>query len=173
MYSDIVEEYTKLLKQQSEIESALETCPKGYIYKKKSGDKEYAYLKYRSGSTVESIYIKENFVEDLESKLDARKTYEERLPKIKSRLAELEKAAAYLSSALSRQLNMLKLSVPMERLSNAERFLSVSFSDAMTSIEGVPVTTDVRKSLNDWKKGKKTFSYIFEQTLRQYGFLEV
>lgn len=171
MYFDITNEYMALLKQKCMIESELKTCPKGYIYKKKIGDKEYAYLKYRNGSTVESIYLKNNEVEDIESKLNLRKTYEEKLPKINSRLMEIEKAAEYLSSALSRQLNVLKLSIPMESLSSAERFLSLSFSDAMTSIEGVPVTNDVRNSLSAWGNGKKTFSSIFTDTLKQYGFL--
>lgn len=171
MYLEITNEYMALLKQKCMIESELKTCPKGYIYKKKIGDKEYAYLKYRNGSTVESIYLKNNEVEDIESKLNLRKTYEEKLPKINSRLIEIEKAAEYLSSALSRQLNVLKLSIPMESLSSAERFLSLSFSDAMTSIEGVPVTDDVRNSLSAWENGKKTFSSIFTDTLKQYGFL--
>ncbi len=171
MYSDITKEYINLLKQQCEIEIELKNCPKGYIYKKKNGGKEYAYLKYRNGSTVESIYIKGDNLEEIESKLDARKTYEENLPKIKTRLAELEKAAIFLSDALSRQLNMLKLSIPMENLSSTERVLSISFSDAMTAIEGVPVTTNVRNGLNDWEKGKTAFCSIFEQTLKQYGFL--
>lgn len=171
MYFDITNEYIALLKQKCMIESELKTCPKGYIYKKKIGDKEYAYLKYRNGTTVESVYLKNNEAEEIESKLNLRKTYEEKLPKINSRLIEIEWAAGYLSNALSRQLNVLKLSIPMESLSSTERFLSLSFSDAMTSIEGIPVTDDVRNSLSAWKNGKKTFSSIFIDTLRQYGFI--
>ncbi len=171
MYNDIVNEYRLLLDQKNSIEEELKKCPKGYLYKQKSGNKEYTYLKYRNGATVESTYIKTDDVNYIESQLSVRKLNEELMPQLNIRLAELEKAAAYLSSALSRQLNMLKLSVPMESLSSAERFLSVSFSDAMTSIEGVPITTDVRNGLNDWEKGETAFSTVFEQTLRQYGFL--
>ena len=171
MYFDITNEYMALLKQKCMIESELKTCPKGYIYKKKIGDKEYAYLKYRNGTTVESVYLKNNEAEEIESKLNLRKTYEEKLPKINSRLIEIERAAGYLSNALSRQLNVLKLSIPMESLSSAERFLSLSFSDAMTSIEGIQVTDDLRNTLSAWQNGKKTFSSIFTDTLRQYGFL--
>ncbi|MGN1153961.1 MAG: hypothetical protein ACI4S3_08015, partial [Candidatus Gastranaerophilaceae bacterium] len=89
MYFEITNEYMALLKQKCMIESELKTCPKGYIYKKKIGDKEYAYLKYRNGSTVESVYLRNNEAEDIESKLNLRKTYEEKLPKINSRLMEI------------------------------------------------------------------------------------
>lgn len=170
MYFEIVNEYKSLLNKKNSIEEQLKSCPKGYIYKQKSGNKEYAYLKYRNGATVESTYKNED-VAFVESQLAARKEKEDTLPQINKRLLEIEKAAVYLSSNLSRQLNMLKLSAPMETLSNDEKSLSLSFSDAMISIEGVSVTDDVRLNLYEWESGKKTFAYVFEQTLKQYGFL--
>ena len=57
MYFEIVNEYKLLLNKENRIEDQLKFYPKGYIYKQEKGNKEYAYLKYQNGATVESTYI--------------------------------------------------------------------------------------------------------------------
>ena len=100
-----------------------------------------------------------------------RKEYESELPEILIRLADIETAAELLDKALLRKLKMLKLTSGMDSISADEKEKRISFSDAMTSIEGVPVSDKVKTDLANWKKGNITFLSVFEQTLRRYGFV--
>ena len=66
---------------------------------------------------------------------------------------------------------MLKLTNGMDNISSEEKEKRISFSEAMTSIEGVPVSDRVKSDLANWKNGNITFLSVFEQTLRRYGFV--
>ncbi len=169
--ADIIFEYKELLASKLEIEQKLRVLPKGYISKKTIGGKQYLYLQTRNGDTVESKYIKSEEVEEITSQLALRQKYEAELPKILLRLADIETAAELLDKALLRKLKMLKLTSGMDSISADEKEKRISFSDAMTSIEGVPVSDKVKKDLANWKNGNITFQSIFEQTLRRYGFV--
>ena len=169
--TDIIFEYKELLATKLEIEQKLSVLPKGYISKKTIGSKQYLYLQTRNGETIESKYIKAEEVEEITRQLSSRKEYEAQLPEILIRLADIETAAELLDKALLRKLNMLKLTSGMDSISADEKEKRISFSDAMTSIEGVPVSDRVKNDLANWKKGNITFLSVFEQTLRRYGFV--
>lgn len=168
---DIIFEYKELLASKLEIEQKLSVLPKGYISKKIIGGKHYLYLQTRNGDTVDSKYIKNEEVEEITSQLSLRKEYEAELPKVILRLADIETAAKLLDKALLRKLKMLKLTSGMDSISASEKEKRISFSDAMTSIEGVPVSDRVKNDLANWKNGNITFLSVFEQTLRRYGFV--
>ena len=169
--TDIIFEYKELLASKLEIEQKLSVLPKGYISKKTIGGKQYLYLQTRNGDTVESKYIKAEEVEEIAKQLSLRKDYEAKLPEILIRLADIESAAELLDKALLRKLKMLKLTSGMDSISADEKEKRISFSDAMTSIEGVPVSDKVKNDLANWKNGNITFLSVFEQTLRRYGFV--
>ena len=169
--TDIIFEYKELLASKLEIEQKLSVLPKGYISKKTIGGKQYLYLQTRNGDTVESKYIKAEEVEEIAKQLSLRKDYEAQLPEILIRLADIETAAELLDKALLRKLKMLKLTSGMDSISADEKEKRISFSDAMTSIEGVPVSDRVKNDLENWKSGNITFLSVFEQTLRRYGFV--
>lgn len=101
---------------------------------------------------------------------ELRKEAELAALEIDRRLCEIEKAARLLDASLFRRLGMLRISIGMDDICREERENCVSFSDAMTSIEGVLVSSNVQHKLNCWKNGDISFLLIFEQTLRQYGF---
>ena len=160
--TDIIFEYKELLAQKLEIEQKLSVLPKGYISKKTIGGKQYLYLQTRNGDTVESKYIKAEEAQDITNQLSLRKEYEAELPDILIRLADIETAAELLDKAFTSG---------MDSISADEKEKRISFSDAMTSIEGVPVSAKVKTDLANWKKGNMTFLSVFEQTLRRYGFV--
>ena len=93
------------------------------------------------------------------------------MPEVILRLADIETAAELLDKALLRKLKMLKLTSGMDSISADEKEKRISFSDAMTSIEGIPVSDIVKNDLANWKNGNITFLSVFEQTLRRYGFV--
>ena len=169
--TDIIFEYKELLAEKLEIEQNLAVLPRGYISKKTIGGKQYLYLQTRNGDTVESKYIKAEEVEELTDQLSLRKEYEAELPEVLLRLSKIETAAELLDKALLRKLKILKLASGMDSISADEKEKRISFSDAMTAIEGVPVSDRVKSDLANWKNGNITFLSVFEQTLRRYGFV--
>ena len=168
---DIISEYKELLELKLDIEQKLIVLPKGYISKKTIGGKQYFYLQTRSGNTVGSKYIKADEIDAITSKLSLRKEYETELPDILKRLEDIEKAAGLLDKALFRKLKMLKLTSGMDSISADEKEKCISFSDAMTAVEGVPISGRLKKDLAEWKNGKVTFLSVFEETLKRYGFV--
>ena len=145
--TDIIFEYKELLASKLEIEQKLSVLPKGYISKKKIGGKQYLYLQTRNGDTVESKYIKAEEADEISNQISLRKEYEAQLPEVILRLADIETAAELLDKALLRKLKMLKLTSGMDSISADEKEKRISFSDAMTSIEGVPVSDRVKMTL--------------------------
>ena len=168
---NIISEYRELLELKLDIEQKLSVLPKGYISKKTIGGKQYFYLQTRSGNTVGSKYIKTDEIDAITSKLSLRKEYETELPDILKRLEDIEKAAGLLDKALLRKLKMLKLTSGMDSISADEKEKCISFSDAMTAVEGIPVSGRLKKDLAEWKNGKVTFLSVFEETLKRYGFV--
>ncbi len=166
---NIIKEYVELLKRKSEFSRVLSQFPKGYISEKKIGNKVYYYLQYRENGKIESRYIKPEEFDSTRRLTEARKNAEKYLPEIEKRLNEMEKAARLFGASVSRQLCMLKLCVGMDSIEKEKRESCISFSDAMTSIEGVPVSDALKTDLNSWKDGDVSFFDVYEQTLRRYG----
>lgn len=58
----------------------------------------------------------------------------------------------------------------MDELSKNIKQECITFSEAMTSIEGFSASEETKNNLNSWKDGSITFLSIFESTLKKYGF---
>lgn len=56
----------------------------------------------------------------------------------------------------------------MDLLSESQKARSVSFADSLNAIEGVPITADLAQGISDWVSGERTFSSLFEDTLKKY-----
>ena len=171
MQSIILDEYRDLVQRKGNIEATLDTLPQGYISVKHINGKEYRYLQHRSGGKVISKYLKPDVADEIAAQLIQRKELAAELPQIHHRLKEIERAAAVLSRELYAQLSIIKYSVGMDELSTAQKKRSVSFSNAMTSLEGAPVSRETKSVLVSWGFGEGSFSAIMEQTLRRYGFI--
>lgn len=170
MTQNIINEYVELLNMRLVYLNRLSELPRGYISKKIIGNKEYNYLQYRNKGRVESKYIRDGEIDDVRKLLELRKEAEAASPEIDKRLCEIEKAARLLDASLFRRLSMLKICIGMDDICREVRESCVSFSDAMTSIEGVPVSVSLRNDLDCWKNGDISFLAVFERTLRHYGF---
>lgn len=170
MIQTIKKEYTDLLKKRAFIMRELSSLPVGYISRKNINGKEYCYLQSRKNGKVTSSYIKAEDAETVSAHLNLRKQYESELANIDQRLSEIENAVKLLDKSDSHFLDLLKLSVGMDDISNRSKQKSVSFADAMTSIEGVPVSDKTRKDVNEWVNGAVSFLSVFEGTLKRYGF---
>lgn len=170
MLQSVLDEYTELLRLRLVYSNRLSELPKGYISKKTIGNKEYHYLQFRNKGKVESKYLKDDEVGEMRKLLALRKEAESAAPEIDRRLCEIEKATRMLDASLFRRLGMLRISIGMDDIGREEKENCVSFSDAMTAIEGVTVSNNVQHELNCWMNGDISFLSVFERTLRHYGF---
>lgn len=170
MDNAIVSEYTGLLEKKAGLEKDLSVLPQGYISKKNINGKTYHYLQNRVSGKMTGEYLKKDEVERVSEQIRLRKQYEAELPKLNTRLNELEQAARLIGHGLDRQLLLLKLGVGMDSLSIEQKSRSISFADAMNAIEGVPASEQTAKGLADWQDGKTSYLSVFEATLRRYGF---
>ncbi len=170
MNNDIILEYKNLLSRKLFIEKELTELPRGYITYKTINGKTYDYLQYRVNGKVKSEYLRSGETERIAKQLSARKEYEDELPGIAQRLAELEQAARLISNDLGRTLMLLKCSIGMDELDRSQKEKSISFANAMNAIEGVPVSSQTSVEMNEWKNGKVSFLTVYEATLKRYGF---
>ena len=170
MDNAIVNEYTKLLEKKARLQKDLSVLPQGYISKKNINGRTYYYLQNRVSGKMTGIYLKKDEVDRVSEQLRLRKQYEAELPKVNSRLSELEQAARLIGHGLDRRLLLQKLGAGMDMLSADQKGRCISFADAMNAIEGVPASAQTSKELGDWQAGKTSYLSVFEATLRRYGF---
>ena len=170
MDNAIVNEYTKLLEKKARLQKDLSVLPQGYISKKNINGRTYYYLQNRVSGKMTGIYLKKDEVDRVSEQLRLRKQYEAELPKVNSRLSELEQAARLIGHGLDRRLLLQKLGAGMDMLSADQKGRCISFADAMNAIEGVPASAQTSKGLADWQAGKSSYLSVFEAALRRYGF---
>ena len=104
------------------------------------------------------------------SLIDALKN-ELRMIRIKQ--TRLEDRAKVMNPNLARTFFHLKQCIEMDLLPLEKRHNALSFSNAMTAIEGLPVREETEQNLHLWAKGKKQFSDFYMTALLSYGVLEV
>ena len=109
MDNAIVNEYTKLLEKKARLQKDLSVLPQGYISKKNINGRTYYYLQNRVSGKMTGIYLKKDEVDRVSEQLRLRKQYEAELPKVNSRLSELEQAARLIGHGLDRRLLLQKL----------------------------------------------------------------
>ncbi len=170
MANTVFNEYQELIKRLKTMQSEVNLLPQGYISKKNIKGKQYFYLQNRDNGKVKSRYLKEDEIEDIVSQIELAKRYKLEIPIIKNRLLELEKAAKLIDKKSSRELMLLKLSANMDFLTDEQKDKSISFANAMNSIEGVSISETTENKIDDWKNGDKQFVNLFNETLKMYGF---
>ncbi len=168
MQHNLTAEYKTLLAEARALQQRLDVLPTGYISKKTINGKNYYYLQSRKSGRIVSQYLKQAEVEDMIQKIKERKSALEQKKQIVSRIKQLEQAAKLLGNEVSRELLFLKLTDGMDLLSESQKARSVSFADSLNAIEGVPITADLAQGISDWVSGERTFSSLFEDTLKKY-----
>lgn len=170
MKISIEKEYKTLAeKKHSYLIEALD-LPTGYISKKTiKGNKQY-YLQKREGGKVVGSYIRASYVGSVSKGIERRKFISGELAAINTRMSALEQAAKLIDGDLYCLLMVYKMSAGMDSLSKSEKERCASFGSAMNAIEGVPISKDAKREINEWKNGTRTFFSAFESALKRYGF---
>lgn len=87
----MLEAFRELLEEYKNIQSAVESLPRGYISKKVISGHVYHYRQWREGSHVLSDYVPEVLLNRVRQKIVIRKETEELLKIVKKDIKKLEK----------------------------------------------------------------------------------
>lgn len=170
-YPELFSKHQTLIKQLSDTSSRLSELPDGYISEKKISGKVYPYLQKRTRGKMQSHYIKAEQLPKVRAALSTRIALEREVTSLSQEIGALEQAAALLDSALFRRMLQSKRSTQMDMLPVSARLKSLSFSNAMLSLEGVTPTADSRRDLQAWVEGKKSFSEGYHSVLQKYNLM--
>lgn len=171
-YREIYDEYTTLLRHHSQMRFESQSLPEGNIVKKHISGKEYYYLQYTSYGKKKTEYLREAEVAEVHSKLVRRKELKKEIESIDSNLIRLEQAVKILDPQLSRTFFFLRQCADMDALPISKRSNALSFANAMTALEGLPVREETEQNMKAWAAGEKSFADFYIPALKQYRVME-
>ncbi len=112
----------------------------------------------------------ENTIKGKQRTIEKREILSSELIDISTCLLQLEQEAKTKDNNVFCRLMVHKMCMGMDELSLEDKSRCISFGDAMSSIEGVPISEQTQNDLNSWKNGKMKYISVFEKTLKRYGF---
>ena len=171
-YQEVYHEYTAFLNQQTQLRQRLNGIPKGYITVKRIAGKEYYYLQYTSFGKKKSEYIRESDVSTIREKLIQGEMLRKEIGEIDVNLDRLERAAKILDEQLSRTFYYLRQCAVMDTVPISKRNAVLSFSRAVTSLEGLSAREVTEENLRLWARGEKSFADFYLPALQGYRVME-
>ena len=172
-YKELYNEYNSLLLAKSDYLKIVSELKEGYISTKTISGKQYYYLQKKVDGKLSSEYIKENMLPQVKSELQKRNEIETIIDQTNTQLDKLETAVNILDKVLYHQFIILRRCAAMDSMPTAMRKKAIEFGNAMTALEGIPVSEDTEKTLSLWVVGKCSFSEGYLQTLVKYNLIEV
>ena len=172
-YQEIYDEYTNLLRNQSQMRFELACLPQGNVVKKRISGKEYHYLQYSVHGKKHTQYLKESEVPDVLFQLQRRKTLSDQLTLVNGELERIEAAVKILDKNMSKAFVYLRQCADMDAMPLSKRPQALSFATAMTALEGLPAGEETERNLRAWSMGEKSFGEFYLPVLKRYGVVEV
>lgn len=170
-YQELYDEYKLYLQQYSSLTMELQELPRGYICTKSISGKTYYYLQYTLLGRKKSEYIRESLLAETKLKLERREQISDELAAINQELTRLEQAVQILSPNLSRLFFYTKQSAQMDAMPISKRAKAISFSKAITDLEGLPARSETEENLLQWANGHKSFSEVYLPALNLYQII--
>jgi len=171
-YIEVYDEYNTLINEKVKLQKRLSKLKKGYISTKTISNKKYPYLQDRIDGKLVSEYIREYQLHQVKDELDERTCAVVRINEIDNRLDKIEAAARFLDTGLHKKLIILRRCATMESLPLEKRAGALSFSHAITALEGIEVSPNIETELSDWSRGEFDFQESFLNTLQNYRLVE-
>ena len=170
MRTSLEKEYLAVLLKKHALERELADLPDGYISEKAIKGKVQHYLQRRVGKRIVGTYIRNSDVPDVAAGIERRKVAAAEIRQLNERLIQLEQAAKLIGDNMFCRLTVYKMSAGMDALSADEKAVCASFGSTMNSIEGVQVSEETGREIDEWKAGQRSFLSVFESVLKRYGF---
>ena len=170
-YQELYDEYNELLQRFSSLTLELQELPRGYICTKTISGKEYYYLQYTHLGKKKSEYIRETLLSETKTMLERRDAINNELAFINQEMNRLETAVRILSPNLSQLFFYTKQCAQMDAMPITKRSKAISFSKAITDLEGLPATSETEENLLQWANGHKSFADVYLPTLNRYQMI--
>lgn len=171
-YAELYQEYKTYLSQYTEWKKELSILPKGNLLKKCISGREYNYLQYTSFGKRKTEYIKKTDFAEIQKKITRREELQTNLHHIIEELTRLEQAVLILDPQMSKTFMILKQCADMDALPLYKRKDALSFSNAMTALEGLEARSETIQNLNAWANGMISFSDFYIPVLEMYHVME-
>lgn len=171
-YLELYNEYTSLLKRQSEARRQLQSIPRGNITVKRISGKEYHYLQYTHLGKKKCQYLRETEVDSIREALTLRETLCQEIEETSFALDRLERAVKILDETMSRMFWFLRQCADMDALPISKRSKALSFARAITALEGLPAQDKTEENLKLWAQGNISFADFYLPALQNYQVME-
>ena len=171
-YQELYDDYVNLLQDYSEMRLELAALPTGGIAKKRITGKEYWYLQYTKFGKKHTEYLHEQKVEQVQAKLSRANQLRKEIKQVDARLEQLEQAVQILDTQMSRSFFFLRQCANMDALPLSKRSEALAFANAMTALEGLPVSDEVNRGLDAWASGELKYKEVYFPFLQRYHVLE-
>ena len=111
----------ELLRTRANLNSIIESLPRGYISVKKISNHTYYYRQWREGSKILSSYVEESFLPSVKNKIMLRKNNEDLLRITKNDLRNVVRCVLSNKYLSEEQLQILKDNAKKDLLSKEDR----------------------------------------------------
>lgn len=171
-YRELLIEYKELLALDVKLRQEMHNIPKGYLVTKKISGKEYLYLQYSVQGKKKSEYVREEDALKIRTAIGRREPLRAEMDTVRAEQIRLETAAKILDTNLYRTLIFLKQCAEMDAMPLEKRASALSFSNAMTALEGLSAKNETEENLRLWVSGQKLFSDFYMKSLQSYNVVE-
>ena len=168
-YQEIYNEYNSLLSQRDMYIEALSPLTEGYISTKTISGRRYFYLQKVINGKINSKYIKADMLPQVKSELLKRKETEKAISHVNGEIRRIETAVKILDKPLYQKLIILRRCSLMDSMPIDMRKKSLGFGNAMSAIEGIPVSAETESTLSSWAMGQSSFTDGFMRVLAKYN----
>ena len=172
-YKELYAEYDDLLLKRDNYAKMMFPLKDGCISTKTIYGKKYSYLQKKANGKVNSEYIKDEILPQIKAELRQRGELEQELATIDEQLNKLEAAVKILDNSLYHKLIILRRCALMDSMPLEMRKKSLEFGNAMTALEGLPVSDTTEQNLFSWASGQYSFKDSYLQTLVKYNLIKV
>jgi predicted RNase H-like nuclease (RuvC/YqgF family) len=173
MYQELYDEYDKLLYRKLNDRKEMYSLPSGYVSVKTINGKQYFYLQKRVDGKLSSSYIKSELLKEMKTQLNKRHQLEDSIKTIDKELSKLESAISILSKDLSQKVQISKRCANMDAMDIETRKKTLKFAEAMTALEGIPASKEVKNDLDLWASGQQGYKEGYMKVLKKYHLIEV
>lgn len=171
-YRELYDDYTSLLQDYSKMRFELAALPTGGIVKKRITGKEYWYLQYTKFGKKHTKYLRKQEVDQVRTELSRAGQLRKKITQIDTRLEQLEQAAQILDAQMSRSFFFRRQCADMDALPLSKRPEALAFANAMTALEGLPVSKELDCKLGAWASGKIKYEEVYLPLLHRHHVLE-
>ena len=162
---EIQKEYYELLLKRANLERRMGSKPRILPAKKNVKRRICYFIKYNEQNLINTKSIKN--ILSISPTLIMKE-----LPNVDARIKEIEKRSELLGGEAKRIVASTRSIFEIDVSSIEQKQEGLRFSEAITSIEGAPVSEPAKNALKMWSEGTLSYVDAMNSVLKHYGFVK-